>query len=485
MSFFIEKITDQKINNTFSDPASQQWNEFIFLIEEELGKRITDIWFRSLTLSTIRHDIKKISIKTPNKFVKEWLDKNYLPIIQKIFCRVLGYSSVDIELIFEGENQSKSNDPFIPASREQKIFEKKTDYVLKIKQNIQRSKIIIPSYLNPNFTFENFIVGEGNNIAHAAAKYLVENDTSWYNPLFIYGKSGMGKTHLIQAIGNSSINENYVCIYQTAEQFIQNYIQSVRSQSIDQFEKVFENIDVLLIDDIQSIAKKEQTQEIFLKIFNNLIHLKKKIVITANDIPKNIKGLIDRIQSRFESGLVIDLSLPCFDTLLKIINQKALIYNIHLNNEVMSYIAYSDIKNIRELEGMVTKLIAYSSLTKKELTSETLNALINYKPSEIGTNYYESKILNLIYKKCYVSLEDLKSKSRKKKIILARHLTMYLLRNFAKKTFTDIANFFNKKDHTTVMHACTKVEKAIHNTKSITQEKLIFDEIKLYITVEN
>jgi chromosomal replication initiator protein len=477
MKSFLDKIPE--CNTLHNDFLNQYWKEFIGVIEIELGKRITDIWFRSLILIQVRHDIKKVIVKTPNKFVKEWLEKNYIPIIKKVFSRILGHSSIDLELTYEQEK--KLSDPFIPATREDHI--KKNP--IKIKQLISRSKLITPSYLNPTFTFDNFIVGHGNDVAHAAARYIVENESIWYNPLFIYGKSGMGKSHLLQAIGNSFKTDQNVCIYQTADQFINNYIQSVKSQSIDQFEKIFDNIDIFLIDDIQSIARKEHTQEIFLKIFNTLIQFKKKIVITANDIPRNIKGLIDRIKSRLEGGLIIDLSLPSFDTLLKIIYQKAHYYKITLDPDVASYIACSNIKNIREAEGLITKLIAYSSLTKKELSSEVVGSLIDYKKSHIGSNALESKILGSITDKYSLTIEELKSNSRKKDVVLARHIAMYMLRFHAKKTYIDIANFFNRKDHTTVLHAFKKISAAVNNEKKSTKESYFVKEIEKSIIDNN
>jgi chromosomal replication initiator protein len=454
--------------------SSYIWTQFMILIEKELGKNIIDGWFRTLSFIHLDRITETIVIKCPNKFVKDWIEQNYVELMQKIFSRVLNLKIVLIKLFIDdlSENEKKI---FSPAIKINNKTESKLGLKIKLKDYLEKINLKASS-LNSNFTFENFIVGPGNDVAYAASKYLVENENVWYNSLFISGNSGMGKTHIIQAIAKALHDKNTIYLYQTADRFIQDYVNAVRANNIDQFERAFEKIDVLLIDDIQFFAKKKQTEEIFIKIFNSLIQQEKRIVISGNTHPKNIAGLSDRIKSRLEGGLITDLTYPSFKTMNEILKIKTRIHNINISDEIINYIVSNSSGSIREAEGFLIRIIAYSSLTKKEPNMEIVFDVINEKKEilNIYSDPYSNIIINIIAQEFGISSSDVCSKKRDKKILKARYFTIYLLRTYLNKSYNEIKKYFNYKDHTTIIYAYKKI-KEIKELKS--KELLNIEEI--------
>ena len=340
------------------------------------------------------------------------------------------------------------------------------------------------SGLNPKYTFSTFVVGNNNKFAQAAAQGVAETPGSKYNPFFIYGGVGLGKTHLMHAIGNQilSYNSNAKVLYVTSENFTNQLINALKDQATEKFREKYRNIDVLLIDDIQFIANKKSTQEEFFHTFNTLYESGKQIVLSSDKPPKDIELLEDRLKSRFEWGLIADISNPDYETRLAILRKKTQLDNIIIDDEILSAIATRVDSNIRELEGTLNKLIAKASLTNSpitmEMTEKAINDIVAQQDKVISSEY----IQDVVGKYFNVSPQDLRGAKRSNDVTFPRQIAMYLCRNVAQMSLPQIGIDFGKRDHTTVMHACNKIEKEI---KSNSNTKLIVESVKNILLSDN
>ena len=333
------------------------------------------------------------------------------------------------------------------------------------------------STLNPKYTFESFVVGNNNRFAHAAALAVAEAPATSYNPLFIYGGVGLGKTHLMHAIGNSILknNRDSKILYVTSEKFTNQLINAIKDNKNEQFRTKYRNIDVLLIDDIQFIAGKERIQEEFFHTFNTLHESGKQIILSSDRPPKDIQLLEDRLKSRFEWGLIADISNPDYETRLAILRKKAQLDNIIIDDEILSNIANRIDSNIRELEGTLNKLIAKSSLTNSSITMEmaekAINDIVSQKDKVISSDFIQETVAKYFN----ISAKDLKGSKRSNDIAFPRQIAMFLCRNVAQMSLPQIGKDFGKRDHTTVMHACNKIEKEVKDNQNT---KLIVESVK-------
>jgi len=333
--------------------------------------------------------------------------------------------------------------------------------------------------LNPSFTFESFIIGDSNQFAYTTAKSVAEKPGAIYNPLFLYGGVGLGKTHLIQAIGNHQIAMGKRVIYTTFEQFMNKFTSHLRSQTMDRFRDHFRECDVLLIDDIQFLSRKEQTQEEFFHTFNELHQAKKQIVITSDRQPNKIAGLVDRLRSRFEWGLMADIQPPGLETKIAIIQKKCEIDGITLNQDIINFIASNMGDNIREIEGAIIKLNAYAGLMNQKLTLEFAQNVIKDQLAEKQANITIDDIVKVISKELNIKLSDIKSKKRTKDVVNARRISIYLTRNLTPNSMPQIAVYFGMKDHTAVSHAMKKINELIDNDENF---KVLLEELSNKIT---
>ncbi len=340
------------------------------------------------------------------------------------------------------------------------------------------------SFLNPKYTFDTFVVGNNNRFAHAAALAVAEAPASSYNPLFIYGGVGLGKTHLMHAIGNAILQRDpsTKILYVTSEKFTNQLINAIKDNKNEEFRTTYRNVDVLLIDDIQFIAGKERIQEEFFHTFNTLHESGKQIILSSDRPPKEIKLLEDRLKSRFEWGLIADISNPDYETRLAILRKKAQSDNIAIDDMILSNIATKIDTNIRELEGVLNKMIATSSLTHSPLTMEmaesAINVIISQKEQLVSSDY----IQEVVAKYFNINIKDLKSSKRSSDLAYPRQIAMYLCRDIAQMQLAKIGDCFGKRDHTTVMHACRKIEKEV---KENGNTKLIVDSVKNIIFNSN
>ena len=329
--------------------------------------------------------------------------------------------------------------------------------------------------LNPSYTFDSFVVGSSNQYAYTIAKSIAEKPGVVYNPVFIYGPTGLGKTHLIHAIGNYSQANGKTVIYATIEQFMNDFTYNLRNQSMERFRDKYRNCDILLIDDTQFLSNKIQTQEEFFHTFNELHSSGKQIVLTSDKPPKSINGLEDRLQSRFEWGLIADITLPALETKIAIINKKCELDGISLSNDIVNYIASKMGDNIREIESAIINLNAYASLMRQEITFEFAKNVMKEQIKEKRDNITLEDIIAIISKELNIKPSEIKSKKRSKNIVEARRIGIYLARTLTPNSMPALASFFGMKDHTAVSHNMKKINELIETNETF---KLRVDELK-------
>jgi chromosomal replication initiator protein len=414
-------------------------NKILAKLKQEMSSQS---WNRSI--KPLKYDIKSsrsdiAQFYAPNILMAKWIDTKY---------------KKKIAHLFELENGVKPEVIISTLSNENRVIRDKN----RKKEHRPQSKSTI---LNPSFTFESFIVGDSNQFAYTTAKSVSEKLGALYNPLFIYGGAGLGKTHLMQAIGNHQISLGKKVIYTTFEQFMNKFTTHLRSQTMDRFREHFRECDILLIDDIQFLSRKEQTQEEFFHTFNELHQAKKQIIITSDKQPSKIAGLVDRLKTRFEWGLMADIQPPGLETKIAIIQKKCEIDGIRLNRDIINFIASNMGYNIREIEGVIIKLNAYSGLMNQKLTLEFAKNVIQDQLEEEEKNISIDDIVKHVSKEQNVKIADIKSKKRKKDIVKARRIAIYLARNLTPNSMPQIAVYFGMRDHTTVSHAMKKIKELI------------------------
>jgi len=457
------------------------WQEFLKIINEEAGSRIVETWFKVVTLSEWNPDGRTVYLKVPNPFVREWLLKNYLSLIKIHLGRLLNESNLNI--IFLDQTKSELSALSTDINNIENQFPNTSQIVVSLDHinSVSRAceKFSPKGSLNQLYQFDTFVVGPNNSLAVAAAQAVGDKPGLLYNPLFIYGHSGLGKTHLLYAIANhiKRTNLNLRVLYQSADRFVNEFINAIRFDRIVAFEEKYKNVDVLLIDDIQFISNKEQTQEAFFHIFNSLYEARKQIVFSSDSLPKDIQGLAQRLKSRLDSGLVTDIQKPSLETKIAIIKKKADFHQHPLPDDVAHFIASQSSTNIRELEGMLIRLFAFSSLTKQTISLELAYKVllkIEKEPELKKSKTDLHKIARKVSAYYNCNLNELKSDCRLKSITLARHVAMYLMKKHTDLSLVDIGFFFKRKDHSTVIHAIEKIEsfKLLDNKFSKDLEKI-------------
>lgn len=430
------------------------WDQFLQIIKEEAGSRVVETWFKAVSLSQWDSASSTVHLQAPNPFVRDWLKSNYLSLIQLHLGRLLNVSGVRVIFADSADTPEQVTETFtvIPAKVLPATQKKKHELVATFTSKKR-------TILNSNYIFNSFIVGPSNELSYAAAQAVADKPGKLYNPLFIYGESGLGKTHLLHAIGNE-IKKQYPkasILYQTAARFVNEFIHSIRFDKVHKFQAKYKHIDVLLVDDIQFISNKEQTQEAFFHIFNSLYESHKQIVFSSDTFPQDITGLAERLRSRLASGLVTDMRMPTLETKIAIIKKKADLHEAHVPDEVAHFVASRVTANIRELEGSLIRVMAFASLTKQEVTLPLAQkVLLRGQESKKHAVDFE-RIIKCVEKHYAYSLGQLQSKSRSKELSLVRQLTMFLMKKLTDKSLRDIGIFLGGRDHSTVMHALNKV----------------------------
>jgi chromosomal replication initiator protein len=435
------------------------WEKSTNILKESISQQNFETWIKPIR--TLALDGDQLHLSVPNKFFKDWLLENYLVIIREALINASGYP-IDVNFVISPDQDKTQTDSpeQSPAHPAQEIPHRKS------------SRPKLPQSLNLNYSFERFVVGSCNQFAHAASVAVAEQPAKNYNPLFIYGGVGLGKTHLLNAIGihTLSLYPDKNVVYVSAEEFMNELINSIRYDHMPQFREKYRNIDSLLIDDIQFIAGKERTQEEFFHTFNTLHDSAKQIVVTSDKFPRDIPNLESRLRSRFEWGLIADIQPPAIEDKIAIINKKAMENGMNIPSDVSHYIATQAESNIRELEGFLIRIGAYSSLTKREiamdLVKEVLKNIIKQNEKE---DISIEEIVKVVAGKLNVKITDVKSQKKNKNLALSRQIAMYLARKLTSASFPDIGEKIGGRDHSTVIYSNNKIKKTLESNPKMKQ----------------
>jgi chromosomal replication initiator protein len=437
----------------------QLWNETLNDLQTKMNKQSFNSWLKETKATAFNSG--NLTVIVPDDIAKEHIEKTYPDLIAESLMKISGEQiNCSFTTGIENNNNAQSvnntqttiNTPANNSSQSNQQTPEPYSYGLK------------GLGFNPNYTFDTFVIGPNNELAHAAAESISKNPAGQYNPLFIYGESGLGKTHLLQAIGNAITSEKpfLKVLYVTSEQFVSEFIQAIQTNSIQNLKIKYRNVDVLMIDDIQFLANKEQTQTEFFHTFNELHVNKKQIIMTSDRPPRELSLLTDRLRTRFEGGLLADVKAPSLETREAILRTKAEMIDLDIDDEIISYLAKRIKSNIRLLESALNKLHAISTIKKMDITIDIAKQYLKplfeeQKDKEIGID----DILNKVAEKFNVSVDNIKSKSRHSSIIQPRFISMFLATRLTHLTTTEIGKEIGKRDHSTVINARNNIEKAV------------------------
>ena len=430
------------MNNT------ENWNKFLASVKEELSGQAYQTWFESINMLGV--DNNEITIEVPNRFHYEWLDSKYTVLIKQSLKRAFDRKlSVKYSVIINTKPPEVSSQISGP---------KKIDDLIPRKYHRQ-------SQLNHRYTFKRFVEGRGNQFAKAAASSVADSPGQTpFNPLLIYSKPGLGKTHLLQAIGNHILktSKDTKVVYVTSEKFMLDFISSIQNNKSTDFAKSYRNNDVLLLDDVQFFQTKEQTQEQFFHLFNDLFQQGKQIVLTTDRHPNELTQLKQRLVSRFQSGLIVDMQPPDLETRIAILMNKAKNEELDIPYEVTEFIASSITDDIRFMEGALVKLLALASLKKEDITIELTRKVIHDLVGKTAFSQLSLKhITSTVAQACNVNVKPVLGQSRKMELVNARHMAMFLCRELTSSSLISIGKYFGGRDHSTVIHACKTVEEKL------------------------
>lgn len=434
--------------------TEELWQAVLAQIQLNISPIHFTTWFKNTGISEKKDN--QIIVFTPNSFVKEWIEQKHNKTILKIL-HTLDETIKDVKYIIKQKEE-------VPIKKEKFIIN------LNINQpELPVFKLNKETNLNPKYTFENFIVSSFNELPHAAAQAVIKNPGFVYNPLFIYGGVGLGKTHLLQAIGNEIFNNfsDKKVKYVPSEKFTSEVINAIRNKEMENLKIKYQQTDVLIIDDIQFLAGKEKTQEEFFHVFNTLYDKNKQIIISSDRAPNIIPSLTERLRSRLEGGMIADISLPDTETLIAILKIKSKEKMVEFSDEILYYIASNIKKNIRELEGVLNYLIAYQKLNKIIIDIELLKNLLKKIVVSIPKTTSFKKIVQVVTQFYDIKEKEVLLNCRRKEIVFPRQIIMYLLRNELKYSYLNIGKKFKNMDHTTVIYSCKKISNELEKNEKL------------------
>ena len=435
-------------------------DDVLELLKKEITLQEYNRYIKQLSFNEKQSKSNLLIFEVPNILIANWIKTKYSNKISHLYEIKTGKKPQIIIQVKDNKNKRGS----IKKEIQKEI------------QNSQKRTI-----LNPSFTFSSFVVGSSNQFAFTVAKSVAQKPGIVYNPVFIYGPTGLGKTHLVHAIGNYASEKGKVIIYATIEQFMNDFTYNLRNQTMDRFREKYRNCDILLIDDVQFLSNKIQTQEEFFHTFNELHNNGKQIVLTSDKPPKMIAGLEERLKSRFEWGIKADITLPELETKIAIIKKKCELDGINLNDEIINYIATNMGDNIREIESAIINLNAYASLMGQKITFEFAKNVMKEQIKERNSSISLEDIINVISRELNIKPSEIKSKKRSKNIVEARRIGIYLARTLTPNSMPSLANFFGMKDHTAVSHNMKKINEIIQNDENF---KVRVDELKNMILTQ-
>ncbi len=437
------------------------WNQVLEQLKQECGDQGAELWFGAVKfLSRENH---RVLLEVPNLFCRKWIEDKFGKRLLEIIKFYFGPAA---ELAFQIREETE--DEFSAGPLAQTPAPESARRPGGSAETVPWETRSIRSNLNPRYTFENFVIGPCNQFAHAASKAIAEAESVKYNPLFIYGGVGLGKTHLLNAIGNRILERRPALrvVSIQAESFLNDLISCIRTDKIVDFRKRFrKNCDVLLIDDIEILCGKERTQEEFFYTFNELFEAGKQIVMSSDRIPSELPELTERLSSRFESGMLVDIQPPEYETKIAIIKRKAAESKISIPEEVCEYLAKSVRSNIRKLEGCLIRICAFASINGQPVTLDLTKNLLSNLLVEGDKNLNPDKILKEVAKGFGIKVQDLRGEKRMRKFVVPRQVAMFICRKYLKQSFPEIGETFEgknhatgKKDHSTVIHSCRKID---------------------------
>ena len=441
--------------------AKQVWRAALGELQVSLSPANFETWLRDTHLVDV--DDQRFRIAVPNGFAKDWLETRYRSLISQTLARVVGYS-VQVEFVVAGASEARPRPRRSPSSR---------SAWSRPASAPARAPAAGATNLNPRYTFSNFIVGSANRLAHAASLSVAERPGHAYNPLFLYGGVGLGKTHLMHAIGNAVATKfpRKRVVYATSEKFTNEFITSIQQGRIDEFRARYRRIDLLLIDDIQFIADKERTQEEFFHTFNAIHEDGKQIVLSSDRPPKAILTLEERLRSRFEWGLIADLTAPDLETRIAILRAKAEEQGTPITSDVIEFIARKVVSNIRELEGALNRIVAYASMGAMPISIELAQAVLSnvlYNPKKRQVT--PERIAQAVSDYYGVGMDALQGQKREKSIVVPRQIAMYLMREETDVSLMRIGAELGGRDHSTVLHACDKINREMQVNDEMRRE---------------
>jgi len=452
-----------------SQSPSSVWNNCLSFIEDNIQPQAYSTWFKPIVPVKITNNV--LSIQVPSKFFYEWLEEHYIKILKLALTKELG-KDARLVYVIKMENTFGNKAPYtekIPSSNNSGLksqnvetpftsftSELKNPFVIPGIRNLQ-----IESQLNPNYTFENFLEGDSNRLARSAGLAVANKPggTS-FNPLLIYGGVGLGKTHLVHAIG-VDIKKSYpdkTVLYISSEKFTQQYIDSVKKNNRNDFIHFYQVIDILIVDDVQFLSGKSGTQDVFFHIFNHLHQNGKQVILTSDKAPLDMQDIEQRLLSRFKWGLSAELQTPSFETRVSILKNKLFRDGVEIDDEITEYVAKNINSNVRELEGAIISLIAQSSFNKAEITldlaKDVISKFVKNNRREVSIDYIQKVVSDYFQ----MDIETLQSKTRKRHIVQARQIAMYFAKKFTKASLASIGTQIGRRDHATVLHACKTVD---------------------------
>lgn len=445
------------------------WDSVLAEFELKVSQASFSTWFKNTGIGKFTQE-GSVCICVPNSFIKSWLEKKYHNEIKQLLEEKSGQIVKELEYEIEKASNIKEK-KCKPEQTPDVSTQKNPKYKKKEEKNIE--DIAKDHDLSPEYNFDNFVVGKGNELAHAAAKAVADKPGEAYNPLFIYGEVGLGKTHLLQAIGQKILKKNKQnnILYVSSEKFTSEFVGSVKEGSAKEFKDRYRDANLLLIDDIQFISGKEQTQEQFFHTFNELYQNEKQIVLSSDRPPKQIPSLEDRLRSRFEWGMIADITSPDLETRTAILEQKCQEKEFEIPQKLLELISQMVKSNIRELEGALNKVIAYHQLKNKKPTEESIKSVLkNFSTKSKSKSVTPREIIKGVSRYFDIGVDKIKGKSRKKKFSLPRQIAMYLLREELDMSYPSIGKELGGRDHTTAIHGYEKIEDKLEEDKKMKEE---------------
>jgi chromosomal replication initiator protein len=426
------------------------WETCLSTIRRSINPQSFKTWFEPI--KPVKLEGYSLTIQVPNNFFYEWLEENYVGLLKKTIRTELGEEGrLEYQIVVENHTEPSNNNSDFYATRQIK-----NPFVIP---GIKKDKV--SPQLNPKYRFENFIEGDCNKLARSAGLAIAKNPGGTaFNPLVVYGDVGLGKTHLAHAIGNEVLERfpKKSILYVSTERFTNQIIDAIRKNSISDLVNFYQTIDLLIVDDIQFLSGKTKTQEIFFNIFNELHQMGKQIILTSDRAPKSLEGIQDRLISRFKWGLSADLQIPDFETRMAILLAKLEVEGVQIPNEVIEFISFTVKSNVRELEGVLISLLAQSSLNNKEIDLALAKNVVGSFVTEVNKEITVENIKELVAEHFKISMDKLQGKTRKREIVIARQLSMYLAKNHTTHSLKNIGDQFGGRDHSTVIYSCRTVQ---------------------------